>query len=348
MLVANHDDPLCNAWSYTQKSGILNHNGVFYEIYKVAGTLTERLFNTEDWNMLPQVSAPGVTIFGDEIRLMTLEEVQAREKEVDEEPEDLIEQDDGSWWTKEESENAQKVLASETFKSLPLVKYDQSIHHAKVIRSMDELQNLIALKGCTNVIQIIGRTEAGQVLTRRFGQGLSEWIIDRSLDVPEEWKYQWILDVVTGLSQLHGKNILHKDLSINNVLYDKNHAVICDIEAGPDTIFQYPPECILGKPYTAKSDIFEFGQLLWSIENRNMPRAFRTLECSGVFADLMQRCLADDPDVRPTIDQVLQEVQQRQETASHSPLNDLHPAVSQDLVPKVDSSDFHSTSEQDA
>jgi hypothetical protein len=61
------------------------------------------------------------------------------------------------------------------------------------------------------------------------------------------------------------------------------------------------PELAQGLPYTEKcGEIYAFGALMSSIENRNGPRPHRTLQPPGMFADVMGSCLSVDPSAGPT------------------------------------------------
>ncbi|WVQ65421.1 uncharacterized protein L199_003597 [Kwoniella botswanensis] len=324
----DEDEPvpsLCDSWLVTIPGGYMEYEGTFYEVRRVPNTLSDRLMSQADFGILPRTTAPGLLINGDKVEKMNAKQTEARKKELIPSGE-VFETADGKWVDQQGLDDTQLAIQSDLFLSLPIIKVDPIIHHAKVPRCLDEIKHLFAVQGVPYLVQLVGRTEEGRMVSLKFGQDLTSWILGPFVDgakvqLPEEWKYQWVVDIVLGLRNLHKRNILHADLTTNNVLFDKDHAILCDLESGPHTDHLVPPELAQGivKDFNAKMDIYGLGTLLWCIENRNMPRAHRKLECTGVFADLMSRCMADDPDLRPTLDQIIEELRKLPETKSLFP-----------------------------
>ncbi|WWD05230.1 hypothetical protein V865_003303 [Kwoniella europaea PYCC6329] len=313
---------LCDSWLITIPGGYMEYEGTFYEVRRVPNTLSDRLKSQDDFGILPRTTAPGFLINGDKVEEMDSKQTEARKKELIPSRE-VFETADGKWVDQQGLDDTQLAIQSDLFQSLPVIKVDPNVHHAKLPRCFNEIKHLFAAQGVPFLVQLVGRTEEGRMVSLRFGQDLTSWILGPFVDgakvqLPEEWKYQWVVDIVLGLRNLHKRNIFHADLTTNNVLFDKNHAILCDLESGPHTDHLVPPELAQGivKDFNAKMDIYGLGTLIWCIENRNMPRAHRTLECDGVFGDLMSRCLAEDPDKRPTIDEIIIELQEIPETKS--------------------------------
>ncbi|WVW85055.1 hypothetical protein I302_107091 [Kwoniella bestiolae CBS 10118] len=303
----------------------MDYKGTYYEVRRVPGTLSDRLMNEDDFGILPKTTSPGVLIIGDKVEPMTLEQVENRKK--------YFKRDigwgqdaDGRWTDGEGLKDVQLALASDVFKSLPLVHFDEIIHHAKLPRSIQEIRNLVSVQGYPYLVQLIGRSDNDRLITLKFGKDLTSLLMNflpegGKASFPEEWKYQWIVDIVLGLQTLHMRNIFHRDLTSNNVLYDEEHAILCDLESGPHTSHTIPPELVqeVCTEFNETMDIYAFGTLLWTIENRNMPRAHRNLKCTGVFAGLMSKCLSVEPQERPTIDEVIAELKELPQTASLFP-----------------------------
>ncbi|WWC96458.1 hypothetical protein V866_003326 [Kwoniella sp. B9012] len=316
---------LCDSWLTTIPGGYMEYEGTFYEVRRVPNTLSDRLMSQDDFGILPRTTAPGFLINGDKVEEMDSKQTEARKKELIPSGE-VFETADGHWVDQKGLDDTQLAIQSEIFQSLPIIKVDPNVHHAKLPRCLDEIKNLFSVQGVPYLVQLVGRTEEGRMVTLKFGQDLTSWILGPFVDggklqLPEEWKYQWVVDIVLGLRNLHKRNILHADLTTNNVLFDKSHAILCDLESGPHTSHLVPPELAQGivKDFNAKMDIYGLGTLLWCIENRNMPRAHRKLECTGVFADLMSRCMADDPDDRTTLNQIIEELRRLPQTKSLFP-----------------------------
>lgn len=112
------------------------------------------------------------------------------------------------------------------------------------------------------------------------------------------------------LEYLHAQGIPHRDLTLNNVTVKDPVATLIDLESGPSTTCVQPPEYYtdLESEYHVVADVFGFGTLLWSFQNRNMPRphASAHLERTGPFADIMNDCLMRERAERPTMTQVVQ------------------------------------------
>ncbi|WWC71085.1 uncharacterized protein I206_105038 [Kwoniella pini CBS 10737] len=315
----NSDDchvDLRDSWSYTEHGGYLDHNHIYYEVRRVPGTLSDRLMNEQEWELLPLVTSAGCLIKGDQIENMTLEQVEARKSELDKIYDDVFQDEDGRWWDDKDFAIAQSVKSSEIFLSLPLVQVDPALHYCKTAKTTDEVKNLLAVQDLPHIVQLVGRSDEGKLVTLRFGDDLGSWVggpfvNGRRINLPESWKSQWTIDIVKGLKSLHKIGILHKDLTVNNILFKEDHAIICDLECGPHTYLTIPPELAqeINTEWDEKMDIYALGTLIWSIENRNMPRAHRNLKSEGQFAQIMAKCLANDPKDRPSIDEILSELE---------------------------------------
>ncbi|WWC62939.1 uncharacterized protein I303_105537 [Kwoniella dejecticola CBS 10117] len=317
---------LCDAWAHTDRGGFLDYSDTFYEIIRrIPGTLSDRLLNERDWSVLPNVTSPGCSIDGGQINEMNAEQVGDRKAEIDKEFNvHVFEDEDGRWWDDEEFKRSQDTVASEIFQSLPVIQVDPAVHHAKTPKTVQEVKNLLAVQGLPHIIQLVGRSDKGKLVTLKFGQDLNSWIdipaVDKEgrLTTSEERKVQWVIDIVDGLTALHEKGIYHKDLTVNNILYQEDHAVICDMECDPYSVLVVSPELAQGivTEWNEKMDIYALGTLIWSIQNKNMPRAHRNLVADGQFASIMAGCLAINPDDRPSIAEIRVQLAKLQESTN--------------------------------
>ncbi|WWC88339.1 uncharacterized protein L201_003249 [Kwoniella dendrophila CBS 6074] len=209
----------------------------------------------------------------------------------------------------EEAENkvSQLAINSDIFQALPTIEFGVNIHHAKVPRSTQELIHLEAVKGDRHFVQLLGRSKEDEIVTEKFGISFTDWILQRE-KTTDEIKLKWATDIAEGLSILHSKNILHKDISTNNILVKGDKAIICDLESRWTIDCAKSPEYVQGSKYDKRADVYGFGTLLWSIERKNMPRPHASLECTGIMKEIMSKCLSNDPARRPTIDEALVEL----------------------------------------
>ncbi|KAF6165273.1 hypothetical protein GIB67_042689 [Kingdonia uniflora] len=148
---------------------------------------------------------------------------------------------------------------------------------------------------------------------------------------------QLALDLARGLSYLHSKKIVHRDVKTENMLLDRTRTLkiadfgVARIEAqNPSymtgetgTLGYMTPEVFNGNPYNRKCDVYSFGICLWEVyccdmlypdlsfadvtsavvrQNRRpeMPRC-----CPSSLANVMKRCWNADPDKRPEMDEVV-------------------------------------------
>ncbi|CAG9321427.1 unnamed protein product [Blepharisma stoltei] len=149
------------------------------------------------------------------------------------------------------------------------------------------------------------------------------------------------VDIARGLLFLHTCKppIVHRDLKPGNCLVDSHCRVkICDFglarvkentirDSGAYGTYPYvAPEIITEHKYSLKSDIFAFGMLLWELLNRRRP--FNDLQPIQIMyqiahlnkrpemsqntqlTGLIEKCWDQDPINRPTIQEILQEIQE--------------------------------------
>ncbi|MBA0619662.1 hypothetical protein Godav_005479 [Gossypium davidsonii] len=148
---------------------------------------------------------------------------------------------------------------------------------------------------------------------------------------------QLALDLSRGLSYLHSKKIVHRDVKTENMLLDaRRNLKIADfgvarVEAQnpkdmtgeTGTLGYMAPEVLDGKPYNRRCDVYSFGICLWEIYCCDMPYADLTFAevssavvrqnlrpeiprcCPGSLASIMRKCWDAHPDRRPDMDEVV-------------------------------------------
>lgn len=148
---------------------------------------------------------------------------------------------------------------------------------------------------------------------------------------------QLALDLSRGLSYLHSKKIVHRDVKTENMLLDKSRTLkiadfgVARVEAQnpkdmtgeTGTLGYMAPEVLDGKPYNRKCDVYSFGICLWEIYCCEMPYpdlSFAELTsavvrqnlrpemprcCPSSLANVMKKCWDANSDKRPEMDEVV-------------------------------------------
>lgn len=148
---------------------------------------------------------------------------------------------------------------------------------------------------------------------------------------------QIAVDLARGLSYLHSKKIVHRDVKTENMLLDANRTLkiadfgVARVEAQnprdmtgeTGTLGYMAPEVLDGKPYNRKCDVYSFGICLWEIYCCDMPYpdlSFTDVSsavvrqnlrpdiprcCPSSLASIMRKCWDANPDKRPVMDEVV-------------------------------------------
>ncbi|KAL0020996.1 hypothetical protein WJX77_005136 [Trebouxia sp. C0004] len=127
------------------------------------------------------------------------------------------------------------------------------------------------------------------------------------------------LDIAKGLVHLHASQVIHMDLKSKNILLNRDHTVAKITDVGlsrgmassnkgftAGTLEYSAPEILLGRFCSEKADIFSYGVILWEIVTHGQPargglRDCRCpQECPVEIDSLINKCLHEDPDERPS------------------------------------------------
>ncbi|KAG6525771.1 serine/threonine-protein kinase STY13-like [Zingiber officinale] len=160
---------------------------------------------------------------------------------------------------------------------------------------------------------------------------------NRRRKLPYEIVVQVALDLSRGLSYLHSKKIVHRDVKTENMLLDAERNLkiadfgVARVEAQnpkdmtgeTGTLGYMAPEVLDGKPYNRKCDVYSFGICLWEIYCCDMPYpdlSFAEVSsavvrqnlrpnvprcCPSAMASIMRKCWDANPEKRPDMDDVV-------------------------------------------
>ncbi|KAA6423450.1 MAG: cytochrome P450 [Trebouxia sp. A1-2] len=211
-------------------------------------------------------------------------------------------------------------------------------------------QEIAVLKSCRdhNIVQFVGaciQREQTMLITEfmeggdlyhaiaRDTLGRFAWSVPDGPQLPGLGR-RIALDVARGLHFLHSRKIVHFDLKSANILLARdNTAKIADVGLAKIMHRQFlsslynvgtfawsAPEVLLGKSTcTEKVDIYSYGVVLWEICAGEAPdgRQLRPLrvpeECPQATADVVEQCLHEDPNVRPSAREIVERLSQIRE-----------------------------------
>ncbi|KAL3145136.1 hypothetical protein ABBQ38_001740 [Trebouxia sp. C0009 RCD-2024] len=198
-----------------------------------------------------------------------------------------------------------------------------------------EIELLRSLSFDANIVQFYGaclqEENTMMVLEYMAGGDLMDAIAADSKNLLRWSRKGHILamDIVKGLVHLQANKIIHMDLKSKNILLNKDHtlAKIADVGLSrgmqssnkgftPGTLEYSAPEVLLGRFCNGKADIFSYGVILWEIVTHEQPQrgGLRDCkvpqECPAEIDQLINQCLAHEPEDRPTAKEIYETIRQ--------------------------------------
>lgn len=120
-----------------------------------------------------------------------------------------------------------------------------------------------------------------------------------------------------GMKKLHENQIMHRDISPNNILFDENYEIrICDFGLSKNLPNGYSknesnrlygtpnyasPELLNGEEYSFKADVYSFGAIMKEVFD--VYQDFDLMKYN-IFKNLIERCTENDPNLRPTFKEI--------------------------------------------
>ncbi len=199
---------------------------------------------------------------------------------------------------------AAKVLHDSLLAGVVIARFEQECQFLSVIRH-------------PNIVQCLGslndpRSQRLVLVMELMDESLTNFLKRSANLLPYHIQINICHDVALALSYLHGYDIVHRDLSSNNVLLmnegsrakvtdfgmsklvDMNPRTTPELTQCPGTSVYMPPEALTTPPhYSSKLDCFSYGVLTIQIVTKNMPTpgdAHRAIDDPNYASILIQVC----------------------------------------------------------
>lgn len=219
----------------------------------------------------------------------------------------------------------------------------------KLIADFENETKIMASCQSERIVQLFGAClEMGHyalVMEYMPKGSLYQLLQDSKIELPWSLRWRFALEIGEGLSYLHQKDIIHRDLkSLNILLNSQNQCKISDF--GLSTIKQetsststntkqpvgtvrwQAPELFKRKAVQTKaSDVYSYGMLLWEIASRKIPFSDAPNETTAAvwiqqgekeeipsdspaaYGELIKRSWSQEPAERPLIDILIKAIQ---------------------------------------
>jgi hypothetical protein len=246
---------------------------------------------------------------------------------------------DGSWWQLGTGAFGTVYRGLYCGKDNVAIKVLHRLEEPRHIEAFSREVALLKTLLDRHIVQFIGACLNGPQGTAMLITELMElgdlWRALPARDSQEHRIFSWnrrgkrvMQDVARGLRYLHSKKIVHFDLKSANILLSRaGTAKLADIgmarvlhksylsmvSSGLGTFAWSAPEVLAGRRCGCKADIYSWGVVLWEVCTGEAPvrGSMRTLDpqtdaCPVQVVDLYTRCVAENPDERPTADEILE------------------------------------------
>ena len=197
---------------------------------------------------------------------------------------------------------AAKILHPTLFDPIEQQQIEHKREHRLPIRRFEQECEFMSTIRHPNIVQFLGTTQESEmhlpvILMELMDDSLTHFLKSSTQPISYHIQVNICHDIILALSFLHSNNIIHRDLSSNNVLLIGNiRAKVTDFGMArlnelntqsscltftlcPGTEVYMPPEAVQDKPvYTDKIDCFSFGVLIVQILTRQFPKPGERLQ----------------------------------------------------------------------
>jgi len=225
-----------------------------------------------------------------------------------------------------------QVVATKILEKFNFAEREEFIREVKIMNTLRS----------PHVVQLYGACleegRACMVMEYLDGGALDHYLMHHPLSL--EQKQQIAKDIAIGLDYIHKRGVVHCDLKSGNILIDKSsgrakltdfglakttHKDISATNKMSEAIAWMAPEVLNQQTPTTKSDIFSYGMILWQIySGKSRPflqatnnlkkeiiagkREEITREIPAEIAALIRQCWDKDPENRPLLENVIQQL----------------------------------------
>ncbi|CAB4441659.1 unnamed protein product [Rhizophagus irregularis] len=176
------------------------------------------------------------------------------------------------------------------------------------------------------------------VLQYAEGRNFNYWMNNNSKYFNWLIKLKVLSSIISGLKEIHQKQMVHRDFHIGNILFKEIHLFtsnyisdmgLCGEIGNIDETNIYgvmpyvAPEILRGKPYTQAADIYSFGMIMYFVATGKQPFShcahdhllvidickgirpeINELEAPKCYIDLMKKCWDSNPVNRPNASEI--------------------------------------------
>ncbi|KDO19413.1 TKL protein kinase [Saprolegnia parasitica CBS 223.65] len=226
------------------------------------------------------------------------------------------------------------------------------VHEIQILMKLD-CPNIVAMYGVIYSPENV--SESVQLVYEFMDNGNLAQYLARTPVHEMHWteKVRYAIDIVTGLQYLHARGIIHRDLKCKHVLVNSNMQVkLTDFNGsretdvfmtqGAGTLRWTAPEVYSGSSYNVAADIYSLGMIFVELETHVMPFAkevtakgrplndFEIMQrvqdqslvphfpSESPFREMGLQCVAWDPQLRPTPDEIITALEDELQRATMS------------------------------